>query len=292
MVKYSFLGGATLQKIDYLDKKQHGTAEFPIAYYYVNSTHPRYQMAFHWHNEWELLRVIEGELLLSLDEEQHRLKKGDIVLIPGETLHGGEPIDCEYECLVFNLYGLFGKTEAVKPHLRPFYRMDLVPDRFFSNNDKEAAAVLDVFKSGKDSPCLSLELMSAIANLFSRLIKDKRYQSASDKSRWSSRIKPVLEYIEAHYGEELSLDILAGVAGMNARYLCKVFYSLTHTTPMNYVNLYRIEQATFLLDSTDLPITQIATECGFWESSYFTKVFKKYKGTTPKRHRAAARAER
>ena len=72
----------------------------------------------------------------------------------------------------------------------------------------------------------------------------------------------------------------------------RMFYQKEVTTPMNYVNLYRIEQATFLLDSTDLPITQIATECGFWESSYFTKVFKKYKGTTPKRHRAAARAER
>ena len=148
-----------------------------------------------------------------------------------------------------------------------------------------------VFKGGKDSPCLSLELLSAIVTLFSWLIKGERYQSASHNSRWSSRIKPVLEYIEAHYGEELSLDILAGVAGMNARYFCKVFYSLTHTTPMNYVNLYRIEQATFLLDSTDLPITRIATECGFWESSYFTKVFKKYKGTTPKRHRNTARAE-
>jgi AraC-like DNA-binding protein len=61
---------------------------------------------------------------------------------------------------------------------------------------------------------------------------------------------------------------------------------------MNYVNYYRIEQAAFLLDSTDMPITQIATESGFWESSYFTKVFKKYKGTTPQRHRNATRSER
>ena len=279
-----------MQKIDYLDKKRHGTAEFPIEYYHVNSTHPRYQMAFHWHNEWELLRMIKGELLLTLDEEQRLIKTGDIVLIPGETLHGGEPMACEYECLVFNLYGLFGKTDAAKPLLRPFYRMDLIPDRFFSNEDEKAAAVLDIFSGGKSSPCLSLEALAAIANLFSWLIKEGRYQSASNNSNWSAKIKPVLEYIEAHYNEELSLDILAEVAGMNARYFCKVFYSLTHTTPMNYVSLYRIEQATFLLDSTDLPITRIATECGFWESSYFTKVFKKYKGTTPKQHRSASKS--
>ena len=281
-----------MQKIDYLDKKQHGSAEFPVEYYYVDRNHPRYRMAFHWHNEWELLRVTEGELLLTLDEEQHLIKKGDIVLLPGETLHGGEPIDCVYECLVFDLYGLFGKTEAVKTHLRPFFRMDFVPSRFFTEEDIAAANVLDVFANPSESPCLSLEALSAIANFFSWLIKSGHYQKASNESRWSSRIKPVLEYIEVHYNEDLSLDILSCVIGMNARYFCKVFYSLTHTTPMNYVNSYRIEQATYLLESTDLTITQIATDCGFWESGYFTKVFKKYKGTTPQCHRLAFRAER
>ena len=292
MVKSSLLGDINLQKIDYLDKKKHGSAEFPVEYYYVNSNHPRYRMAFHWHSEWELLRVIEGELLLTLDEEQHLIKKGDIVLISGEMLHGGDPRDCVYECLVFDIYGLFGKSEAVKTLLRPFFRMDFVPFRFFSDNDKALTDVLNIFSSANESPCLELETLSAIANLLSWLIKGAHYQKASNERRWSSQIKPVLEYIEDHYNEDISLDLLAGIIGMNARYFCKIFYSLTHTTPMNYVNSYRIEQATFLLESTDLNITQIATDCGFWESGYFTKVFKKYKGTTPQRHRLALRSER
>ena len=292
MVKSSLLGEKILQKIDYLDKKRHGSTEFPVEYYYVNSKHPRYRMAFHWHNEWELLRVIEGELLLTLDEEQRLVKKGDIVLISGETLHGGEPVDCVYECLVFDLYGLFGKNEAVKTHLRPFFCMDFVADRFFTEKDKALADVLDIFSNANESSCLSLDTLSAIAHLFSWLIKSGYYQKASDEGRWSSRIKPVLEFIEAHYNEELSLDMLANVIGMNARYFCKIFHSITHTTPMSYVNSYRIEKAAFLLETTDLTITQIATECGFWESGYFTKVFKKYKGTTPQSHRLALRAHR
>ena len=281
-----------MKKFTYLDKKQHGTPEFPVEYYYVDSTHPRYQMTFHWHNEWELLRVREGELVLTLDDEQHRVKAGEIVLIPGETLHGGEAIGCVYECLVFDLYGLFKKIEAVKPVLRPFYRMDVSPELFFKNSDGYPARVLDIFGEGKQSPCLALETISAIAALFAWIIKEKRYRSASRKSGWSARIKPVLEYIETHYSEELSLDSLSTVAGMNARYFCKVFYSLTNTTPMNYVNFFRIEQAAFLLDSTDMHITEIAMNCGFWESSYFTKVFKKFKGTTPHLYRRSQRADR
>ena len=280
-----------MKKFAFLDKKQHGTAEFPVEYYYVDSTHPRYQMTFHWHNEWELLRVIKGNLLLTLNDEQRRIKTDDIVLIPGETLHGGEAIDCVYECFVFDLYGLFKKVEAVKPALRPFYRMDISPDLFFTNSDVYPARVLDIFRDDRDSSCLALETVSAIADLFAWLIKEKRY-GALRKSGWSARIKPVMEYIEAHYGEALSLDVLSNVAGMNARYFCKVFYSLTNTTPMNYVNFYRIEQAAFLLDSTDMYITEIAMNCGFGESSYFTKVFKRFKGTTPHQFRNTLRAER
>ena len=281
-------GGIILQKLNYLDKKQHGSLNFPVEYYRVNHHHPRYHMSFHWHNEWELLRVLKGEFLLTLDDEQVSIKAGHIVLVSGETLHGGEPVDCEYECLVFDLYGLFGKTDTVKPYLRPFYRMELMPDRFFTDDDVPLAHLLNLF-SDASHPCLPLETLSAVSSLFAWLIKENRYRQISNESSWSSRIKPVLEYIEAHYNEELSLDVLAKIADMNARYFCKVFSSLTHTSPINYVNMYRIEQAAFMLDTTDLSITHIAASCGFWESSYFTKVFKKFKGITPLRFRQALR---
>ena len=134
--------------------------------------------------------------------------------------------------------------------------------------------------------------VSAIAGLFAWLIKERRFTDAPSKARWSYRIKPVLEYIEAHYSEPLSLDTLASVAGMNSRYFCRVFYSLTNSTPINYLNFYRIEHAAYLIESTDMQITDVASECGFWESSYFTKVFKKYKGTTPQKYRQQTKKEK
>ena len=53
---------------------------------------------------------------------------------------------------------------------------------------------------------------------------------------------------------------------------------------MDYVNQYRIEQACHQLLTTDFPITEVAFNRGFNDSSYFIKVFKKYKGTTPKKY--------
>ena len=98
-------------------------------------------------------------------------------------------------------------------------------------------------------------------------------------------MKAVLEYIEAHYNADISLGDLASIIGMNPKYFCKFFASLTHQTPMDYVSFYRVEHAAYLLDSTDLSVTAIGSECGFSESSYFSKVFKKYMGITPKEYR-------
>ncbi len=273
-----------MRKFYYFDKKRHGTPDFPVEYYYVDNSHPQYNMPFHWHNEWELLRVIKGEFFITLDDKRWHIKAGEIVIIPSETLHGGEAVDCVYECLVFDLYGLLGKIDAIKHKLRPFYNTEVMPEQFFTNKDEAVARVIDVFRNDGESYCIELETLSAISGLFSWLIKEKRYRKTQNKSLRSSEIKPVLEYIELHYAEELSLDTLAEIAGMNARYFCKVFYLATRDTPMNYVNQYRVERAAFLLESTNLSVTQIAADCGFWDSSYFTKVFKKFRGTTPKKY--------
>lgn len=271
-----------MQKFYYFDKKKHGTQNFPVEYFYVDSTHPHYQMAFHWHNEWELLRVKKGELLITLDDKQTLIKEGEIVLISGETLHGGEPSDCVYECLVFDLFGLLGKVDALKTLMQPFYNNEIVPEQFFTFKHKPVSDVIDVFANKENSCTLVLDTISVVSQLFAWLIKEKRYHKSLNNNRYSFRIKPVLEYIEQHFCEQLTLDNLASVSGMNARYFCKVFYAATKTTPMNYVNQYRVEHAAYLLESTSRSITQIGFDCGFCDSSYFTKVFKRFKGTTPK----------
>lgn len=275
-----------MQKLRYLDKKQHGTADYPIEYYYVDQRHPRYLMAFHWHKEWELMRVLEGSFSLTLNDAVYTLTAGDCVLICPETLHGGEPSNCRYECLVFDLYALFKKTDTVTAQLSPFYKKELQPNPLFPANDPTIASLLDPFTHQTGGTCPELDVICGIIALFSHIIGGKLYHcETAGENQWSSRIKPVLEYIDAHFCDNLSLDTLAAQAGMNSRYFCKIFSSLTHRTPMDYVNFYRTEHAAFLLEFTALPITQIAADCGFWESSYFTKVFKKYKYCTPKQYR-------
>ena len=271
-----------------LDQTQHGTRDFPAQYYFVDADHPHYQMPFHWHREWELLRVLEGSFQIQLDDEEYIAEKGDALLIRGGCLHGGVPSGCVYECLTFDLHGLFRNMDMVKPYLRPFYRQTQIPRSYFPAAHPVARIAASVMAAFQGS-CPELETVAGLSRLFATLVNDKLYQENPDNAYVSSqridRVKSVLEYIEANYATELSLEVLAKVAGMNPKYFCRVFSSVTHQSPMDYVNFYRIEQAAHLLDSTTLSVTAVGSECGFWESSYFSKVFRKYKGTTPKKYR-------
>ena len=277
------------------EQKQHGTPDFPVAYYYVDVRHPRHQMPFHWHNEWELLRILDGSFQLRLDDDEYVARAGDVLLIRGGMLHGGTPMGCNYECLDFDFHGLFRGMDMVKKYLRPFYQQTLLPYNFFPRNvQPEICGIADelmgAFFSSPEA-CPELETVGCISRLFACIYKKQLYihapEGTANEALRIRQIKTVLEYIESHYSETVTLESLAQVAGMNPKYFCRMFRSITNHSPMDYVNFYRIERAAYLLVGTDLSITNVGLECGFLESSYFTKVFRRYKNVSPREYRTA-----
>ena len=85
-----------------------GTFDFPIELYYVDKMHPRYEMPFHWHMEFELMLVLSGEFSLLIDGRSYLLHKGDAAIISAGAVHGGTPSDCVYECVVFDMNRFLG----------------------------------------------------------------------------------------------------------------------------------------------------------------------------------------
>jgi len=82
------------------------------------------------------------------------------------------------------------------------------------------------------------------------------------------------------YIEDLALE-----ANMNVQYFCRFFKSVIGKTPVEYINSYRIEKATELLQTETLSISNIALSVGIDNFSYFVKQFKKYKNCTPSQYR-------
>ena len=128
--------------------------------------------------------------------------------------------------------------------------------------------------------------VSHLFAFFGELDAHNFYQNPSEDSmhylRLSDSIKPALSYIENHYSENISLDDLARTAGFNKRYFCKIFKSLTTKTPIEYLNLYRINIAKkMLLDNSTISVSEVAYACGYNDSAYFIRIFKKTLNTTP-----------
>lgn len=102
---------------------------------------------------------------------------------------------------------------------------------------------------------------------------------------YSLLVRKVLTRIDSDLTADLSLKSQAELLGVNSSYLSTLFKKETGSTLTEYVNRKRVEHAIFLLNSTDLQIQEIAAACGISDVNYFTKIFKKQVGNTPKEYR-------
>lgn len=102
---------------------------------------------------------------------------------------------------------------------------------------------------------------------------------------YSLLVQKVITQIDYDLTADLGLKALSSLLNVNSSYLSTLFKKETGTTLTEYVNRRRIEHALFLLNSTNMQIQVIAQYCGIPDVNYFTKIFKKIIGQTPKEYR-------
>lgn len=290
-----------MKYISYRENRKHGRFDFPVEFYHVTPTHPRYEMSYHWHIEYEIIRVLKGELLLTVNEDEFKACSGDIVFVKGGFLHGGLPRNCLYECLVFNLDSLILPSHAGERLLKKITE-DAVEVPSFFPSGKNSTNNADIRQLARITDTLfgqmqarregyELTVIGSLYQFFGYILEHGLCTEAPvvrpRTSRRIEHLKKTLELIETSYAECLTLDDLAAAAGMNSKYFCRYFREMTHRTPIDYLNYYRIEQACFRLATSDDSITDVGLSCGFNDVSYFIKMFRKYKGSTPKKYLSA-----
>jgi AraC family transcriptional regulator len=99
------------------------------------------------------------------------------------------------------------------------------------------------------------------------------------------QIKRVTDFVLAHLGQDLSLEMLAQQIGFSAYHFARLFRETTGETPHQFVLSQRIKRAQHLLKETNEPLAQIALESGFANQSHLTQVFRRHLGLTPRTYR-------
>ncbi len=115
--------------------------------------------------------------------------------------------------------------------------------------------------------------------------KNKHTHDELLNSRENIILKPALDYIEKYYTRNISLNNMASLCNISTSYFSKLFRRTIGDNFSNHINRIRIKKARELLETTDIPITNIALDLGFEDSGYFIKVFKKFEGVTPSKFR-------
>ncbi|QJW88040.1 AraC family transcriptional regulator [Spirosoma taeanense] len=266
---------------------------------------PYFDAPWHYHPEYELTFIARGYGQRFVGDHVEPFLAGDLVLLGPDLPHFWRSDETFYQpdnpersesvvaqfpaSLIQN--GLLTLPEA-KPvlHLLERARYGL---RFSPAVSAEVAPQMQMLVNRTDFDQL-LNLLTILNRLAAdheaSLLASDGYRLAPSEAE-TERMKRVLEYVLAHFREEMRIEQIASVAGMSSAAFCRYFKKKTRKSFVEYVNELRIGNARKLLANNDLSVAQVGLECGFNNISHFHRQFKLHTGVTPLRYQVLSRSK-
>jgi AraC-like DNA-binding protein len=257
------------------------------------------EMEFHQHEFSELAIISQGTATHKIAQDSLPLKKGDVLVVhPGCVHTYDKGKDMEMFNIIYDAHMPLPSLEScglplvskLFPNQYPDSKDNLAPIVHLPEDDiepiHELARRLDYecrhFRPGKQVLTLAIfmELIVYLARCDSRNSPAKKFHFA---------LNEVVNYIDQHYPGKITVADLQKVAKMSERNLFRHFRNAFGVSPNEYLRHVRIQHATELLLDTDKQISNIALECGFYDSNHFSKIFKRILGSTPKKFRQQKR---
>lgn len=245
----------------------------------------------HWHENFEILYFEKGEAIVYCNSHPIQVTSGELIIINSNDVHYCESISSQlvYYVVEFDISFIHSNQMDL---CQTKYMIPLVQNRLLFHNRIDADCRLreEVCQliSEYHTRDLGYEL-SVKSYIYRILVLLLRYYSEQTMSEVEKKqqqktlncLAPVLEYMEGHYTEKLTLRQLSALANMSSYYFCRLFKRLTGKSPTEYITLLRLNKAATLLQENKLNITEVALSVGFNDSNYFSRQFKKYKKVAP-----------
>lgn len=268
--------------------------DFPI---YSNqeylSSYPNKKALCHWHTDYEMIYILDGEMNFFINGTVYLLTKNTGIFVNTENLHYGYANgdnNCLFQTLIFSP-SLFVTSKALcEKYMVPFAdecsAILLTPMIAWQNKILSLQQALHTLCLQKE-PGFELIVQNQILSMWTIIFENyKSGETASFMNCASANaLKEMLQYIQVHSSEAITLQDIADSGSMCKSSCCKLFQTFLKTTPISYLNCCRLEKACFLLKDTKDSITQIAFSCGFSGTSYFTAYFHRKTGKTPSEYR-------
>ncbi len=239
----------------------------------------------HWQKEIELVYVRSGEASFHVSDQSFTAHAGDLVICESGQIHYSD----SYHTTNHLAFLIFDTTIISSGFQNPHFKMPLVTaqelenlclaeplDRLFSLIPTELSQKQPYYK----------DIVTSALREFWFLLKRKlpREEKAADHSRRARMLgefQELLDHIDSHYAEDLTLEYAASMMHFSPSHFSKTFKKLMGMNYVTYVNMVRIEQAISLLGSSQHRMIDIALDCGFSNIRSFNRVFKEITGYSP-----------
>ena len=239
----------------------------------------------HWHERMEIIRVISGELIIHFGNDKVIAKAGELAIISPHQPHKGSTEDSsvKYIAIMFDVRNFYNSTPASQNQLKAIF--DGRTTFLRTTNNSKIVDLIDSISINFDLTNFNNEtrdlyilqtVYSLIYELYSNCLNDFSHQKSLDQN-----ILKAIKYMENNLDSTINFSELSDLVGYNSSYFCQKFKENTGITPAHYLQILRLKKASSLLKSGLYTISEVAIKCGFNDSNYFTRCFKKYYNYTP-----------
>ncbi|WP_163538574.1 response regulator [Gracilibacillus sp. YIM 98692] len=151
-------------------------------------------------------------------------------------------------------------------------------NQLISNNEMPQLSIEDILYKVRNATDFSL-LKSEVINWTKQLVRNKEMNPRLD------HVQVAKDWVKNHLKENITITKVAEQVYMNPNYFCEVFKNQTGETVLDYVTRVRIEKAKELLVQSNMKVYDIASEVGYKDNRYFSRLFKQHIGEVPSKYR-------
>lgn len=248
----------------------------------------------HWHDGIEIIWIVEGEMMHIVNGNSYLMQKGDFMFVNSGSMHEGHATACEcgkYMVISFlpSVICSEDKGRVAEKYFGEVMSGTNFPSLFLKADDENAVELcrlcteISTLNKNKEQ-CYELNIKAALCKIWAILFAEA---SKSEKETCLdvsiSRMKKAVSYIDKNYQKKISLEEIAEACNISKSELCRSFKRIMHRTPFDYIVDLRVRKSIELLDEGK-GVTEAAFASGFFDSSYYTKMFKRYMSCTPREY--------
>ena len=248
----------------------------------------------HHHTAFEITMVLNGNGIYATNASEFEFKGGDIFFFSTDEYHWIKKLYENTNFLNIHFEPRFVWSENFGitggELTRIFLNRKENPHNKINTENKASAIIRNlIFMMEKEAVEQKKEyeimLKIHLMNILVEMIRAYEGHLSKNDTNYNAEtlryIEQALAYIDKHLTENLTLEEISDVAHMSKNYFCRQFKQLNGISPWEYICVKRIERAVYYIETTDLTRLEIASKCGYNNTSNFYYAFKKITGKTP-----------